>query len=70
MNLAPPCLRINGRRVVIELDPPPIPNRGFDYRASFADGDEYSPVGYGATALAAAEDLKSWDDLRLEGKAA
>ena len=68
MNLAPDCLRINGKRVVSELDPPPIPDRGFDYRATFEGGDEASPVGYGPTMLAAVEDLKSWDDLTLEGE--
>ncbi len=67
MNLAPDCLRINGKRVIIELDPPPIPFRGFDYRASFEGSDEYAPAGYGPTMLAAAADLKSWDDLTLEG---
>ena len=66
MNLAPDCLRINGKRVIIELDPPPIPDRNFDYRASFDGADEYTPAGYGATMLAAAEDLKSWDDMTLE----
>jgi hypothetical protein len=66
MNLAPDCLRINGKRVIIELDPPPIPDRGFDYRAHFAHGDELSPTGYGATPRAAVDDLKSWDDLTMQ----
>ena len=66
MNLAPDCLRINGKRVIVELAPPPIPDRSFDYIAYFHDADELSPVGYGATMLAAAQDLKSWDDLTLE----
>lgn len=65
MNLAPACLRINGKRVIIELDPPPIPFRGFDYRASFEGSDEHAPAGYGPTIRAALEDLKSWDDLTL-----
>lgn len=68
MNLAHNCLKVNGKRVIVELDPPPIPDRGFDYRATFADGDELSPAGYGSSPRAAVEDLKSWDDLTLEGE--
>lgn len=70
MNFAPDCLRINGKRVIVELDPPPIPGHGFDYCARFEHGDEYSLTGYGPTPLAAVEDLKGWDDLTLEGEAA
>ena len=66
MNLAPDCLRINGKRVIIELDPPPVAYRGFDYRASFEEDGDESLVGYGETPLAAAKDLQSWDDLTLK----
>lgn len=66
MNLAPDCLRILGRRVIVELDPPPIPDRSFDYCAWFADQDEHEPEGRGPTAVAAVADLKSWAELNLE----
>jgi hypothetical protein len=58
MNLAPDCLRILGRRVIVELDPPPIADRRFDYVATFAASDEGYPIGRGRTALAAVADLK------------
>lgn len=64
MNLAPPCLRINGKRVVIEYDPPPAHSttRYFDYAATFDSYEPGDPIGRGATAVDAVKDLKEQDD--------
>lgn len=57
MNIAPPCLRINGRRVFVEYVCPATELRDFDYCASFEGNDIGDPQGYGPTAVAAFEDL-------------
>ena len=53
----PPCLRIGGREVRVELVNPPIPERAFDWVACFADNDIGDPQGYGPTFKAALQDL-------------
>ena len=55
--MSPECLRINGRKVQTTHVFPPIPLRNFDWRASFADGDEGDPVGWGVTEKDALQDL-------------
>ena len=57
MSAAPNCLRIGGRRVIVEYVAPPIPIRTHDYCARFDDNDIGDPQGYGSTALEATEDL-------------
>jgi hypothetical protein len=57
MNIAPPCLRINGRRVFVEYVCPATTLRDFDYCASFEGNDIGDPQGYGPTAVEAFEDL-------------
>ena len=63
-NLAPPCLRINGRRVVIEHDPPPFysQSRYFDYSATFSDYEPGDPIGRGSDPVAAVQSLKEQCD--------
>lgn len=66
MSIAPPCLRINGKRVHVEHVYPPIPERQYDYLATF---DGYEPgdlMGYGRTAVEAVTALKEQDDERSE----
>ena len=47
-----------GYRIIITTHVyPPIPDRRFDWCATFSDYDEGSPVGYGATEQAAIDDL-------------
>mgnify|MGYP003422038161 CR=1 FL=1 len=62
MNLAPPCLRINGKRVLVCLELPPIQARQFDYVATFDGYEPGDPIGRGATAVDAVKDLKEQDD--------
>jgi hypothetical protein len=64
MNLAPACLRINGKAVEVTLALPPIPTNRWDYAATFAGYEPGDPIGRGATPLAAVEDLKEQDDER------
>lgn len=64
MNLAPACLRINGKSVEVTLALPPIPSDRWDYAATFAGYEPGYPIGRGATLLAAVEDLKEQDDER------
>lgn len=41
---------------------PPIPDRGFDYQATFDGYDEGDPVGHGPTEQAAIDDLhEEWE---------
>lgn len=62
MNLAPPCLRVNGKRVLVCLELPPIPTNRFDYAATFDSYEPGDPIGRGATMVAAVTDLKEQDD--------
>lgn len=43
--------------IVTTYDPKPIPIRRFDWEASDSDGDENSPIGFGATKADALIDL-------------
>ena len=54
----PPCLRIAGRRVRVQVVYPPIPIRNCDWVAVFADHAPGDPQGYGATPVAAVEALR------------
>ena len=58
MSLAPDCLRVNGRKVIVEYVNPAIPVREFDYCAVFQDYEPGDLQGYGPTAVAAVADLK------------
>jgi hypothetical protein len=64
VNLAPSCLRINGKSVEVTLALPPIPTDRFDYAATFAGYEPGDLIGRGATPLAAVTDLKEQDDER------
>ncbi len=64
MNLAPPCLRILGRRVVVCRELPPIPTSLFDYSATFQGYDEGDPIGRGRTPVDAVADLKEQAEQR------
>jgi hypothetical protein len=49
----------NRRRIITHFVHPPIPFRGFDWCAYFADdGEEAGRYGWGATAEAAEKDLR------------
>jgi hypothetical protein len=48
---------MTARRIVTEHIYPPIPNRNFDWRATFEGYDEGEPMGYGPTKEAAIADL-------------
>lgn len=54
-------LEHNGRKIVTDFDPKPIPNRRFDWTATFDgyDGSEESnePIGRGATEKEAVGEL-------------
>ena len=69
---APDCFRLLGRRVVVTHEHPPIPVRGFDYRATFEGHEPGEPQGFGATPVAALEDLRDtaiaagWKDELME----
>lgn len=54
------------RRIVTEFIYPPIPDRSMDWRASFEDGDEYGPFGYGPTEEAARQDLLENEEFKRE----
>jgi hypothetical protein len=54
----PPCLRIAGRRVRVQVVYPPIPIRNCDLVAVFADHEPGDPQGYGATPLDAVAALR------------
>ena len=58
MNLAPDCLTIAGRRVVVKFTNPPTPPGPMDYRATFADYEPGDLMGWGETAVQAVADLK------------
>lgn len=56
----PRCKSCNGEgdlRVNVSYDPPPIPVRGSDWNAVVDGREEYGPVGYGATKMAAVQNL-------------
>ena len=55
---APDCLRIAGRRIVVDYVNPPIPIRAFDFCAFFEGNDIGDPQGYGTTAAEAIKDLR------------
>ena len=57
MSAAPECLRVAGRRVIVEYVNPPIPMRQFDYCAVFRDYEPGDPQGYGSTPKEAVFDL-------------
>jgi hypothetical protein len=59
-SISPPCLRINGRAVVVLPVLPPIPTNRWDYSASFADDE--TVIAYGPTPLAAVTALQEIDD--------
>ncbi|MFZ5783946.1 MAG: hypothetical protein ACOY4R_27425 [Pseudomonadota bacterium] len=46
------------RRIITRHEPPPIPVRGFDWRALPADYDLGDPIGWGATEQEAIDDLR------------
>jgi hypothetical protein len=58
MSLAPDCLTINGRKVIVEYVNPSIPLRQFDFVAVFQDYEPGDVQGYGATKVEAVADLK------------
>jgi hypothetical protein len=58
MSLAPDCLQINGRKVLVSYVNPAIPDRKFDFCAVFQDYEPGDLMGWGATAVAAVADLK------------
>jgi hypothetical protein len=50
--------------IVTKFDPPPIPDRQYDWSACVEGSDENDHVGWGSTEEAAIEDLK----IELESK--
>ena len=58
MSLAPDCLTIAGRRVLVDYVNPAIPDRRSDYRAVFQDYELGDLMGWGETAVQAVADLK------------
>lgn len=45
------------RIIRVDFIYPPIPDRRYDYQATFADYDEGDPIGHGPTEQAAIDDL-------------
>lgn len=57
----------DGRKIVTEYWPKPIPTRGADWCALLEDYDgapdaEFQPKGYGASEQEAIDDLLQWDE--------
>ena len=50
-------MRLTDRKIVTEYVCPPIPVRGFDWRAVYADYEPGDPVGAGATEAEAMAEL-------------
>lgn len=48
--------------VIVNYDPPPIPERGADWYACYDHLGEDGPIGYGATKRAAINDLLDTED--------
>lgn len=45
------------KKIETEYSPPPIPNRKFDWMATFEDYDQGAPIGFGETEAEAIADL-------------
>ena len=58
MSLAPDCLTVHGRKVIVDYVCPPIPPSSSDYRAVFQDYEPGDLMGWGATAVEAVAALK------------
>lgn len=52
--------RETARKIVTKYDPPPIPWRGADWTATYAEYDLGDPIGQGET------EAEAIDDLRIE----
>jgi hypothetical protein len=46
------------RKIVTTFDPPPIPSRKYDWRATLEDYDFDGPIGFGGTEQEAIADLE------------
>lgn len=61
---------MSGYRIIqVEFIYPPIPDRRFDYQATFEDYDAGDPIGHGPTEQAAIDDLHESAEFDEEFKA-
>ena len=58
MSLAPDCLNIGGRKVIVNYVNPAIPDRRSDFCAVFQDYEPGDLMGWGETPWKAVVDLK------------
>ncbi len=60
---------MTGYRIIkVEFIYPPIPDRSFDYQATFSDYDEGDLIGHGPTEQAAIDDLHESFEIKEESR--
>lgn len=49
-------------KIITQHDPPPIPNRNYDWMAWREGNEENGPIGYGKTEKIAIQELKELEE--------
>lgn len=58
------------KKIEVEYNPPPIPNRKFDWMATWEGYDRGDPIGFGATEAEAILDLQRETEFKAQFKKA